>query len=645
VTAITSGATVSTLLYNDAGLLLSESYSGGPLSGLTVSNRYDSFLRRTTNGMWNGSAWLAQSRYAYDAASRLFSVSDGTNSATYNYLTNSPLVSQIAFTNSSTQRMVTTKSYDYLNRLTSVGSTANSAAVASFGYQYNSANQRTAVTNADNSYWVYQYDKLGQVTSGRKCWSDGTPVAGQQFTYDFDDIGNRKTTAFGGDQNGQNLHSANYTNNSLNQITSRDVPGYVNDLGTATNTATVIVNNNGTVRHGDYYRAELAVNNQASAIYAGMTNLAILNNGTAGGITNNVTGSVFVPRTPETFGYDADGNLTNDGHWTYSWDAENRLTQLATNTAAGPQQLLKFDYDSKGRRVRKQIWNNGSGSGSPATDLRFAYDGWNLIATLNSQLSTLNSFMWGLDLSGSLQGAGGVGGLLQVDYYGAQATNCFVAFDGNGNVSALVNTANGTNVAQYEYGPFGEVARATGPMAKVNPFRFSTKYQDDETDLLYYGYRFCNQSMGRWLSRDPLGDYSFLSLYRSGKSLQEARELGWRSLKPLYIFVENDPSDRTDSVGLCFFPGFIFRCETTWHCTGGSVIRRKNGIFIDTVVCGYNCTLKRAFPKCNCPSNLVPGSTTMYFEVVRHFIEYHNNYCPDNDYELSVDSEWGLSHW
>jgi hypothetical protein len=33
----------------------------------------------------------------------------------------------------------------------------------------------------------------------------------------------------------------------------------------------------------------------------------------------------------------------------------------------------------------------------------------------------------------------------------------------------------------YQYGPFGELLRATGPMAKANPFRFSTKYQDDET--------------------------------------------------------------------------------------------------------------------------------------------------------------------
>ena len=40
-------------------------------------------------------------------------------------------------------------------------------------------------------------------------------------------------------------------------------------------------------------------------------------------------------------------------------------------------------------------------------------------------------------------------------------------------------------------------------MAKANPFRFSTKYQDDETDLLYYGYRYYNASTGRWLSQGP----------------------------------------------------------------------------------------------------------------------------------------------
>jgi RHS repeat-associated protein len=79
-------------------------------------------------------------------------------------------------------------------------------------------------------------------------------------------------------------------------------------------------------------------------------------------------------------------------------------------------------------------------------------------------------------------------------------------------------------------GPFGEVIRATGPMAKVNPFRFSTKYQDDEADLLYYGYRYYNASAGRWLSRDPAGE--------------DRGELN------LYGFVSNDPLNSVDEFGL-----------------------------------------------------------------------------------------------
>jgi RHS repeat-associated protein len=112
-----------------------------------------------------------------------------------------------------------------------------------------------------------------------------------------------------------------------------------------------------------------------------------------------------------------------------------------------------------------------------------------------------------------MQGAGGVGGLIEATYYGTATTSCFAAFDGNGNVSALINAADGTTAAQYEYGPFGEVIRATGPMAKLNPFRFSTKYCDDETDLVYYGYRYYNPSTGRWPSRDPMEERGGLNLY------------------------------------------------------------------------------------------------------------------------------------
>jgi YD repeat-containing protein len=105
-------------------------------------------------------------------------VSDGTNSAAYSYLANSSLVSNIVFKQSGTTRMTTTKQFDLLNRLTSSGTTnASGVTISSSAYAYNSANQRTSMTNSDGSYWVYGYDSLGQVTSGSKYWSDGTPVA------------------------------------------------------------------------------------------------------------------------------------------------------------------------------------------------------------------------------------------------------------------------------------------------------------------------------------------------------------------------------------------------------------------------------------------------------------------------------------
>jgi RHS repeat-associated protein len=96
---------------------------------------------------------------------------------------------------------------------------------------------------------------------------------------------------------------------------------------------------------------------------------------------------------------------------------------------------------------------------------------------------------------------------------GAVTESHFAAYDGNGNVAALAKASDGVETARYEYGPFGEPIRMTGAKAKTNPFQFSTKFTDDETGMLYYGYRFCNSSTGRWLSRDPIEEAGGLSLY------------------------------------------------------------------------------------------------------------------------------------
>src|SRR6266540_3594938 len=74
---------VCSLAYNDANQLLTEVYSSGPLSGLSVTNGYDQFLRRTNLSAMNGSTFLSRSAHSYDAASRLQTVSDGTNRVGY----------------------------------------------------------------------------------------------------------------------------------------------------------------------------------------------------------------------------------------------------------------------------------------------------------------------------------------------------------------------------------------------------------------------------------------------------------------------------------------------------------------------------------------------------------------------------------
>ena len=493
---------------------------------------------------------------------------------TYSYVANSPLVSQIAFKQATTTRMTTTKQYDYLNLLLSVSSAPSAASALSFGYAYNTANQRIRSTLADGSYWLYTYDNLGQVISGNKYWPDNTPVAGQQFGYGFDDIGNRQTTAAGGDNAGQNLWSASYSANNLNQYTQRTVPGYVQSLGSANANATVTLwssdgSSASSQRKGSYFRAELPVDNTSVARWLALTNLAVLNNGTNADIVATTVGHEFLPQTPEHFTYDNDGNLTQDGRWNYTWDAENRLVQLSPSTTLGPQISLDFEYDWQGRRIHKQVWGNTNWTGTPTNDLKFVYDGWNLIAILNSPSSLLQSFTWGLDLSGSIQGAGGVGGLLFICDLPSAIGYSAPAFDGNGNVMALVSMSGGTNCAAYEYGPFGEVIRATGPMAKANPFRFSTKYQDDESDLLYYGYRYYSISNGRWLSRDPTeeGGGDNLHVFCGNNPVDFADPFGlewiiWRLGSPRAAAIPTSASDTWE--GLAIKLGFDSKDYRRW---------------------------------------------------------------------------------
>jgi YD repeat-containing protein len=302
-------------------------------------------------------------------------------------------VDHIDFAQNGAFVMRTQNTYDQSSRLISRVSlaprtTPPGTTPASFQYQYNAASQRTRVTLADGSYWLYGYDGQGQLTNGTKYFLDGTPCAGQQFSYAFDSMGNRLVSMAGGASNGapSSLRQTGYTNNLLNQVTSRNVPPYVDVMGLTLGGNTVQVNGTNAYQKWEYFREQLGTNNASAAQWVGISV-------TAG--QSNVSGNLFVARNPENFTYDADGNLLSDGRWSYTWDANNRLIAMTNNTgiAAGACEqvsVLTIDTFLGFLDITSRIPQAGSGAMSPSVIIsRF---GIGMVIPLNGPVPSSSPF-------------------------------------------------------------------------------------------------------------------------------------------------------------------------------------------------------------------------------------------------------------
>jgi len=355
----------------------------------------------------------------------------------------------------------------------------------------------------------------------------------------------------------------------LNQYTSRTVPGFVNVLGTATNTATVSLWSQDnlalytpTTRQGDYFRGEMLVNNNTGAVWLTITSVAALSNHIGADIVTNIAGNLLLAQNPETFIYDADGNLTSDGLWTNVWNGENRriTVEIRSTLPAAGKVKEAWTILADGRWIERIVSTNNGTSYYPSQTNRYVWDHQVLLAVLDHTNGVLVSFMRGIDMSGSIQGAGGaggVGGVLAVQVgpagpAGLAGTTHFTCYDGNGNVMALINAATGAESAHYEYGPFAEPLRITGPMAKLNPIRFSTQYYDDYTGDDKYLFRDLRD--GRWPSRDPIAERGGLNLYG---------------------FVANNPISRIDRLGLQFMPSHGWPSEPNKGSCNLSGLLRK----------------------------------------------------------------------
>ena len=564
---VADAAGTRTFTYNSVLQLASETMSG--LYSRTISRNYDTAAgtRGRSTGFSQGSSHDVE--YGYDALGRFNSLtwsnalSGAARTATYSYLANSDLLSGLDETNSgfSLSRTFETSR----NLITQVKTEMGADVVSQYDYISDAVGRRTSVKNSGDAFTavtntadlsafnLYGYNDRGELTAAERFFGTNIsqtndPVSGQSWQYAYDNIGNRSSATRSGDQD-------SYAANELNQYTSRVVTGIAHVLGAASTQATVTVNSQATTRQGAYFHKGLSVTNTSDPVYQQVVVVGVVNDAGTNGedAVTSITGHVYVAETPESFSHDDDGNLLSDGRWDYTWNGENRLVGMETLSAVTnsgvPPLKLAFAYDYMGRRVRKEVcysYTNGAYSGTNVT--LFVYDGWNLVEEIAD--SSTNYYAWGLDLSGSLQGAGGIGGLVAADGIGSNTV--LYAYDANGNVGQLVDVSDGSLAAHYEPDPFGALVVSAGNYAYDNPFRFSTKFQDDETGLLYYGFRYLSPGTGKWVSRDPLCDPAWRTVMRGGGGgLSRTLAASPACMRGLpYAFVDNNPQAGSDALGL-----------------------------------------------------------------------------------------------
>jgi len=317
--------------------------------------------------------------------------------------------------------------YDHAGRLDSIDWTASGQGSGTTYSYEDSRNLKIRVKNAYNarliSQYDYEYDELGQrswMKPGGKAYMQALndklrnapwfESAGSEFEmpseyrdYKYDNIGNRDTATTGNSED-PGAFTTSYTPDSLNQYDS-----------TATDTS-----------------------------------------------INTI------------LGYDDDGNLLTNSTTgiKYAYDAENRLISVQPQSLITGDTKVEFLYDFMGRRSQKDIYTYQSSTWNLESRTLFVYDGWNLIQELDLDVSdgitttVQKSYVWGLDLSQSLQGAGGVGGLLAV--VDSSSTIGYFCYDGNGNVGQIIDGSDGTILAHYEYDPFGQLVYSSGDMSDDN---------------------------------------------------------------------------------------------------------------------------------------------------------------------------------
>lgn len=194
-----------------------------------------------------------------------------------------------------------------------------------------------------------------------------------------------------------------------------------------------------------------------------------------------------------TYTYDANGSVVKDPSKNISfiiYDINNLPITVYTAT-----QKIIYSYDAAGNRVRKLIVNNSTGA--TVSDISYVNgaDGKTEAIAWSYNGTNYTYNIWGNDMVG------------QIRMNGSSVNRFYYLKDHLGTIRMTVDAA--ANIVGYDdYYPYGMVmpTRSSVSSSEDARYKFTMKERDAETTYDYFGARYYDSRVGRWLSVDPLAE-------------------------------------------------------------------------------------------------------------------------------------------
>ena len=314
-----------------------------------------------------------------------------------------------------------------------------------------------------------------------------------------------------------------------------------------------------------------------------------------------------------TFSYDLNGNLLSDGLRAFDYDDENQLIRVTVTNVFKSE----FSYDWKMRRRIRREYAWLFSAWHLTNEVHYLYDGNLVIQERDANNVPVDSYTRGDDLSGSLEVAGGIGGLLAFSQLSTLTPqHYYYHADGNGNVTMLINSLQ-LAVAKYLYDPFGNTISSSGLLADANCYRFSSKEYHSGSGLYSFGLRLYDPSLQRWPNRDPYGEVGF-RLICPGQRMGVPAELLPEGSN-LHRFVRNNSMCNLDPWGLKLTAE---DCHDFLKCCMGYVTQIMAGGFSGP---GKDCCKKGIIGAIGKTCGKVAGTLTGGADSVCKLIKLGNN--------------------